>query len=104
MTLGAAQTTASGSSLLTYLLGGALLIGLGYARAQWVRARSDYKATKAAVKVLRKGWLAALWTFVKLAVLAGIALIVVASWFIYSVRHDQTAAPTSATPSPTQTR
>jgi TRAP-type C4-dicarboxylate transport system permease large subunit len=82
----AARADASTSALLTFLLIGGALFSFGYARAVWVRATKDYRATKAAVKPLQKAMWTSMWKAIKVAalvVIIGICLIV---WFSLDIK------------------
>lgn len=83
----AAEASASGSSLLTFLLLGSLIFSFGYARAVWVRARKDYLSTKAAVKPLQTAMWKSIWTAVKVGVGVFVAGLIIIAWFVSEVRH-----------------
>lgn len=78
----------SGISLVTALVVSAALFSLGYARAVWVRARRDYKTTKAAVPTLRKAVWSAIWKTIRIGVGAAIIYAVIVTWFARDVRDD----------------
>lgn len=74
----AAAEHSSMTALLTFVVAGWLLFSVGYARAVWVRARRDYRTTKAAVPALRQAMWKSIGKAIKfglLAVVVGIALI-----------------------------
>lgn len=105
MLIFAADADASTSSLLTFLLIGALLFSFGFARAVWVRAKKDYLSTKAAVKPLRKAMWSSIMQALKLGVivvLVGVALI---AWVTHDVRGkggDDKSTPAKINPSPSR--
>ncbi len=79
-----AAVEASTSSFLTYLLAGALLFSFGFARAVWLRAKKDYKSTKAAVKPLRKAMWGAIFRTFKIGLVVVLLAVALAAW----VRSD----------------
>lgn len=99
----------SGISLVTAVVVTGVLFSLGYARAVWVRAKRDYKTTKAAVKPLRKSLWLAIWRAFKIGVGAVIIYAVIVTWFTRDVRDNKNTPlipagilPTAqATPAPT---
>lgn len=100
-----AAPEASSSSFLTYLLIGALIFSFGYARAVWVRARKDYKATKAAVKPLRKAMWSSIGKALRLGVFVVLAGVALFAWVVSDVRDDKEPTPAGVTtPSPTRSR
>lgn len=78
------------------LLIGAVIYGFGYARAVMHRANKDYKTTKAAVPVLRKGF----WRTWVAAVKVGFWVVLAAVIMIVWVGRDLRAQPADATPTP----
>jgi hypothetical protein len=77
---------ASFSSLLSVLLIGGVIFTFGFRLAVMRRANADYKATKAAVPKLRKGFWAALWAMVRFAALVAVALIALFAWVVHEAR------------------
>lgn len=73
---------ASTSSLLTYALAFGLIFALGFARAVWVRAKDDYKKTKAAVKPLRKAMWSSIIRTLKIGVLALLVGVALIAWVV----------------------
>lgn len=75
-----------------------VVYGFGYARAVMHRANRDYKTTKAAVPVLRKGFWTAWWGAVKVGfwVLFGCAILVV---WMFNLGHRSADANTRPSPS-----
>jgi ABC-type Fe3+ transport system permease subunit len=71
----------SGVSVVTALVVTVVLFSLGYARAVWVRAKRDYRNTKAAVKPLRKALWSAIWRALRIAVGAAIVYAIIVTWF-----------------------
>lgn len=105
MTLRAAGE-ASSSSFLTFLLLGGLIFTFGYARAVWVRARKDYKATKAAVKPLRKAMWTAIWNATRLGALVTVLGLLLFVWVVRDVRdvHEQRQQTPAKVTSPSPAR
>lgn len=73
---------------------------LGYLRAVMHRANKDYKTTKAAVPVLRKGFWGAWWAAVKTGTLVLIAVVLLVSWAWHEIKGNQADANTKPTPTP----
>ncbi len=96
----------SSSSFLTYLLAGALIFAFGYARAVWVRARKDYKATKAAVKPLRKAMWGSIFVALRLGVIVFLVGFALLAWVVRDARDNpQQSTPAGVTsPSPARSR
>ncbi|GAA0806790.1 hypothetical protein [Spirilliplanes yamanashiensis] len=103
----------SNISLLTLVLVGGILIAFGYGWAVMRRANRDYKATKGAVKSMRKGFWASFRALVKVGVFVAVAVGLIVTWNIRDARDDgatplfparvddRTATPS---PEPTATR
>lgn len=84
--------------VIVLLIGGVIYV-FGYLRAVMHRANKDYKATKAAVKPLRKAFWAALWSVFKVGVAVVLAGIVMIAWVVRDVRSDK-PVPAAVTPCP----
>lgn len=85
--------TASGPSFLTYVLAAALLIGFGTARAVWRRARTDYNATRQAVKDLRTAKWKALWSAIKLGAFATVVGLLLFAWVVHDAKEHINETP-----------
>lgn len=72
--------------LVIVLLIAAVIYVFGYLRAVMHRANKDYKATKAAVKPLRKAFWGAWWSALKLGFWVAIAFAVLFIWVVRDVR------------------
>jgi ABC-type Fe3+ transport system permease subunit len=83
MTMAAAGHSST-IALLTFVVGGWLLFTFGYARAVWVRARRDYRTTKAAVPTLRQ----AMWKSIGKAIQVGLVVVVLGIALIAWVARD----------------
>jgi hypothetical protein len=81
--------------LIVFLIGGVIYL-FGYARAVMHRANRDYKTTKAAVPVLRKGF----WKTWLAAVKVGFWVLIAAAIMVIWVGRDLRGRPADATPSP----
>jgi arginine exporter protein ArgO len=81
--------------LIVFLIGGVIYL-FGYARAVMHRANRDYKTTKAAVPVLRKGFWKTWWAAFKVGFWVLIAAAIMVTW----VGRDLRGQPADATPSP----
>jgi ABC-type Fe3+ transport system permease subunit len=79
----------SGTSVGTAVVVTVVLFSLGYARAVWVRAKRDYKNTKAAVKPLRKLMWLAIWRTFQIGLGAVIIYAIIVTWFARDVRDDK---------------
>jgi ABC-type Fe3+ transport system permease subunit len=79
----------SGVSVVTALVVTVVLFSLGYARAVWVRARRDYRTTKAAVKPLRKSMWSAIWRALRIALGAAFIYAVIVTWFARDVSDNK---------------
>lgn len=102
MTELAAQNQNSGIAgpvVLILLIIGGVIYGTGYAMAVMRRANKDYKSTKAAVPVLRKGFWLALWAVIKVGFWVAIAGLVLVAWMIRDVRGKEADAGTQPSPS-----
>lgn len=88
----------AGQVVLIVLIIGGIIYGLGYARAVMHRANKDYKTTKAAVPILRKGFWTAWFAVVKVGFWVAIA---VAILFVWMVRGTDEKVDVNTTPSPT---
>lgn len=98
------ETHVSTMVVLGFIGGAALLYAFGYARAVMHRANKDYKTTKAAVPVLRKGFWHAWWTAVKAAFLGLLIFAALMFWMVREVRDDPADAKTNPSPSPSVSR
>lgn len=83
----------SNVSLLTAILIATFLFLLGYARAVWVRARKDYKATKAAVKPLRKAMWGSIWMFTKIGTGVVVIFMILIAWNVRDVQDGDKPTP-----------
>jgi hypothetical protein len=70
LVIGNLERMHSSVSVITAVVVTVVLFLLGYARAVWVRARRDYRTTKAAVKPLRKLLWLAIWRTLKVGAAA----------------------------------
>lgn len=104
MTTTVAAASASASSLLTFLLIGSVLFGLGFARAVWVRAKRDYLTTKAAVKPLRKALWQSIWQTIKIGAIVAIAGICLVAWVVSDARSKDTPVPAGVSSSPSPSK
>lgn len=89
--------------LLVVLVIGAAIYGVGYAQAVMHRANKDYKATKAAVKPLRKGFWKAWWAAVKIGFWVFIAFAILVTWVGRDIRssiQDKQPVPATITSAP----
>jgi heme/copper-type cytochrome/quinol oxidase subunit 2 len=85
--------------LIVLVVAGVIYL-FGYVRAIMHRANKDYKATKAAVKPLRKAFWLSWWTATKVGFWILIAGALLVSWVVHDVREsDATTPQPSATPS-----
>ncbi|MEU8613128.1 hypothetical protein AB0C29_34615, partial [Actinoplanes sp. NPDC048791] len=75
--------------LIIVLLAGGTIYLFGYLRAVLHRANRDYKATKAAVKPLRKSFWAAWVAALRTGVLVAIGLALMVAWFVRDVRRAE---------------
>jgi hypothetical protein len=99
MLLTADETQSSfGTALVVIVLGGAAIYAFGYVRAVMHRANKDYKTTKAAVPVLRKGYWSAWWVAVKRGTLVMVVLVLVVYVWLH-VNKDSADANVRPTPS-----
>lgn len=73
----------AGPTILALAVGGGAIYAFGYARAVMHRANKDYKTTKAAVPVLRKGFWAAWWTTVKVGFWVFIGFAIFVTWAVH---------------------
>jgi hypothetical protein len=89
-----------GVSLLTALIVLAFAFSLGYARAVWVRARADYKRTKAAVPGLRKDAWRAVWATMRIGTGVAILYLLITAWAIHDVGAGEPQPAASTAPSP----
>lgn len=89
----------SGPVFLILLLGGGLVFGVGYLWAVMHRANKDYKATKAAVKALRKGFWTSWWNAMKAGMWVLVAFLVLLSWVIHDIRAQNNDATPKPSPS-----
>lgn len=94
--------TVSGPVLVILVLGGASIFGFGYLWAVMKRANKDYKATKAAVKALRKGFWASWQAAMKAAFWIFLVFVLLVSWVVHDVRAEGSPKPTPSS-SPTHT-
>lgn len=89
----------SGPVFLIVLFFGGLIFGVGYLWAVMHRANTDYKATKAAVKGLRKSF----WASWRAAMARGgwvlVAFLVLLAWVIHDVRAKGDDAAPQPSPS-----
>lgn len=93
----------AGQVVLIVLIIGGIIYAFGYARAVMHRANKDYKTTKAAVPVLRKGFWSAWFAVVKVGFWVTIAVAVLFVWMIRGTDKDADAVITpSHTPSVTR--
>ncbi len=93
------SSSTPGVMIVGFLLGGLLLYGVGYGMAVMRRANKDYKSTKAAVPVLRKGFWLAWWVTVKAAFWVVLAVACFVVWLVF--RPDSKADAGQPTPAPT---
>lgn len=77
------STSLPGGTIAGFLVGALLLYGFGYAMAVMRRANADYKATKAAVPKLRKGFWLAWWAAMKAGFWIGLIICCFIVWFVY---------------------
>lgn len=73
-------SSVAGPVVVGLFLGGSIIFGLGYGFAVMHRANDDYKKTKAAVPVLRKGFWLAWWIVVKRSFWIGLFALVLFVW------------------------
>lgn len=85
--------TVSGPVLVVLLLGGASIFVFGFLWAVMKRANTDYKATKAAVKTLRKGFWASWRAAMKAAFWIFLVFVLLASWVVHDVRAEGSPTP-----------
>ncbi len=86
-----------GLSIFWLIVGAGVLYAFGYARAVMHRANKDYKATKAALPGLRKGFWRSWWQAVKVfAAIVVFGLVVIVT--MRAAAQDD-AAPANPTPS-----
>lgn len=98
MTLLAASETQkniAGPIVIIVVLTFGVIYTFGYARAVMHRANKDYKSTKAAVPVLRKGFWTTWWRAVKVGFWVLLIVGALVTWMV----HD-TESPADAKPSP----
>jgi hypothetical protein len=88
--------TVSGPVLIILVLGGASIFGFGYLWAVMKRANKDYKATKAAVKALRKGFWSSWQAAMKAAFWIFLVFVALVSWVVHDVRAERALTPTPA--------
>lgn len=86
-------------STLIVLLGALAAYGTGFAHAVLRRANKDYKTTKAAVPVLRKGYWAAFRDLVKVGFWVVLAVVALCMWAWHSATHPDNATHTAPSPS-----
>jgi hypothetical protein len=87
----------SGVSLFWYIVG-FIALAVGARWAIMKRANRDYKATKGAVKNLRKSYWASLRSFVGAAVLLGAILVGLVVWVVSEVSGTSPLPSVSSTP------
>lgn len=92
-------STAGQITLIVFIIGG-VIYAFGYARSQMHRANKDYKTTKAAVPVLRKGFWMAWWAAVKVGFWVALAAFVLIVWM---VRSEDRPADATVDPKPSMT-
>jgi heme/copper-type cytochrome/quinol oxidase subunit 2 len=99
----AAEQTVAVPTTAIVILTGAAIFAFGYAMAVVKRANRDYKATKAAVKALRRGFWSTWWVAVKRGVVIVLVGVVLVVWSAREVSRNQdgaTPVPASVTPAP----
>lgn len=90
--------------VLILLIVGGTIYTLGYLRAVMHRANKDYKTTKAAVPVLRKGFWLAWWSAVKVGFWVVLAGIILVAWMVRDVRDSPENANSTPKPTPSVTK
>jgi uncharacterized membrane-anchored protein len=101
MTLSASEPHGiAGPVVLILFIVSGIVFATGYAMAVMHRANRDYKATKAALPILRKGFWKALFAVVKVGFWVAVAAFILIAWMIRDVRHG---ADADSTPSPSPT-
>ena len=93
--------TPSRAALLSALLVIAAGTVFGYHRAVTVRARADYRSTKAAVKPLHRAYWRSLWRTIKAGAVVVVILAVLLGWAARDARDDAPPSPSSSTSNPT---
>lgn len=88
--------------VIVFLIAG-IVYAFGYRRAVMHRANKDYKGTKAAVPVLRKGFWSAWWKVAKATLIIALIAFALFSWWIRGAQKDADANP-KPTPSSTVSR
>ncbi len=99
-----AAAQGSSYSLLTYVLAAALLFSFGYARAVWVRAKSDYTKTRDAVKPLRKDMWRAIFKALKLGVIVFVVGFALIAWAVHDAREGNGEPTPTEVSSPSPAR
>lgn len=84
--------------IIVFVIGG-IIYTFGYIRAVMHRANKDYKATKAAVPGLRKGFWKAWWSAVKVGTGVLVAIGILIYWGVSDIRERTDNPAPSASPS-----
>lgn len=87
----------SGPVLVVLLLAGTSVFGLGYLWAVMKRANKDYKATKSAVKGLRKGFWSSWQAAMKAAMWIFVVFLLLVAWVVHDVRAEGSPKPSPST-------
>lgn len=104
MLLTAEESSLPGGLIAGFLIGALLLYGVGYAMAVMRRANDDYKKTKAAVPILRKGFWLAWWITAKAMFWVGLFIACFIVWLIYRGDDDTDAGTPRPAPSSSVSR